>query len=171
MTTKRTKEGRHAALVDFNYMFSCQCSYIEMVKIKPSSLYSTRTRTPLCWGLALGYTQNMITIALPIPTCWYLKSLADPTRAPADPTRASGIWLCWSPSLLLIQRSPVQFRAWSHTGIFDYNEAGFMHPTPRVVHNFPKVVDGHVNFILFVYFFPLELSSQLELGFWWNIGF
>ena len=40
----------------------------------------------------------------------------------------------------LIQRSPVRFRAWSHTGVMDYDEACFMHLTPGVVHNFPKAV-------------------------------
>ena len=35
----------------------------------------------------------------------------------------------------LIQRSPVRFRAWSHTGVgdMDYDEACFMHLTPGVV--------------------------------------
>ena len=41
---------------------------------------------------------------------------------------------------LLIQRSPVRFRAWSHTRVMDYDEACFMHLTPGVVHNFPKAV-------------------------------
>ena len=31
-------------------------------------------------------------------------------------------------------------RAWSHTGVMDYDEACFMHLTPGVVHNFPKAV-------------------------------
>ena len=34
--------------------------------------------------------------ALPIPTCWYLKSLADPTRGPTDPT--------WDPTWLVEYR-------------------------------------------------------------------
>ena len=38
-------------------------------------------------------------------------------------------------------KSPrVRFRARSHTGVMDYDEACFMHLTPRVVHNFPKDV-------------------------------
>ena len=37
-------------------------------------------------------------------------------------------------------QSPVQFRARSHTGVMDYDEACFMHLTPGVVHNFPKAV-------------------------------
>ena len=41
---------------------------------------------------------------------------------------------------MLIQRSPVQFRARSHTGVMDYDEGGFMHLTPGVVHNCPKAV-------------------------------
>ena len=41
---------------------------------------------------------------------------------------------------VLIQRSPVRFRARSHTGVMDYDEACFMHLTPGVVHNFPKAV-------------------------------
>ena len=41
---------------------------------------------------------------------------------------------------MLIQRSPVRFRAQSHTGVMDYDEACFMHLTPGVVHNFPKAV-------------------------------
>ena len=32
------------------------------------------------------------------------------------------------------------FRAGSHTGVMDYDEACFMHLTPGVVHNFPKAV-------------------------------
>ena len=35
---------------------------------------------------------------------------------------------------------PVRFRARSHTGVTDYDEACFMHLTPGVVHNFPKAV-------------------------------
>ena len=33
-----------------------------------------------------------------------------------------------------------RFRARSHTGVMDYDEACFMHLTPGVVHNFPKAV-------------------------------
>ena len=36
--------------------------------------------------------------------------------------------------------SPVRFRALSHTGVMDYDEACGMHLTPGVVHNFPKAV-------------------------------
>ena len=43
-------------------------------------------------------------------------------------------------SIHLIQRSLVQFRARSHTGVMDYDEACFMHFTPAVVHNFQKAV-------------------------------
>ena len=46
----------------------------------------------------------------------------------------------WKSTHLLLQRSPVRFRARSHTGFMDYDEAGFMHLTPGVVHNFPKAV-------------------------------
>ena len=46
-------------------------------------------------------------------------------------------WLSTRP---LIQTSPVRFRAQSHTGVMDYNEAYFIHLTPGVVHNFPKAV-------------------------------
>ena len=35
---------------------------------------------------------------------------------------------------------PGSIRARSHTGVMDYDEACFMHLTPRVVHNFPKAV-------------------------------
>ena len=34
----------------------------------------------------------------------------------------------------------IHFRALSHTGVMDYDEACFMHLTPGVVHNFPKAV-------------------------------
>ena len=37
-------------------------------------------------------------------------------------------------------KSPVRFRAWSHTRVMDYDEAFFMYLTPGVVHNFPKAV-------------------------------
>ena len=40
----------------------------------------------------------------------------------------------------LIQRSLVRFRAQSHAGVMDHDEACFMHVTPGVVHNFPKAV-------------------------------
>ena len=43
-------------------------------------------------------------------------------------------------SSVLIERSPVRFRARSRTGVMDYDEACFMHLTPGVVHNFPKAV-------------------------------
>ena len=46
----------------------------------------------------------------------------------------------WKNTRPIIQRSPVRFRAWSHTGVMDYDEAGCMHLTPGVVHNFPKAV-------------------------------
>ena len=36
--------------------------------------------------------------------------------------------------------SSLGFRARSHTGVMDYDEACLMHPTPGVVHNFPKAV-------------------------------
>ena len=39
-----------------------------------------------------------------------------------------------------IQRSPVRFRARSHAGVMDYDEACFMHLTSGVVHTFPKAV-------------------------------
>ena len=34
----------------------------------------------------------------------------------------------------------VLFRARSHTGVMDYDEACFMHLTPGLVHNFPKAM-------------------------------
>ena len=40
----------------------------------------------------------------------------------------------------IIQRSSVQFRGRSHTGVMDYDEACFMHLTPGVVHKLPKAV-------------------------------
>ena len=46
----------------------------------------------------------------------------------------------WQSTRPLIQRFPVRFRAQSHTGVMDYDEACFMHLTPGVVHNFPKAV-------------------------------
>ena len=46
----------------------------------------------------------------------------------------------WYSTRPLIQRSPVQFRDRSHTGVMDYDESCFMHLTPGVVHNFPKAV-------------------------------
>ena len=46
----------------------------------------------------------------------------------------------WKSTHPLIQRSLVRFRARSHTGVMDYDEACFMHITPGVVHNFPKAV-------------------------------
>ena len=46
----------------------------------------------------------------------------------------------WESTRPLIQRSSVRFRAWSHTGVMDYDEACFMQLTPGVVQNFPKAV-------------------------------
>ena len=46
----------------------------------------------------------------------------------------------WQSTCPLIQRSRVRFRARSHTGVMDYDEACFMHLTPGVVHNFQKAV-------------------------------
>ena len=46
----------------------------------------------------------------------------------------------WWSTHPLIQRSLVWFRAWSHTGITEYDEACKMHLSPGVVHNFPKAV-------------------------------
>ena len=42
--------------------------------------------------------------------------------------------------LMSMAISPVRFRARSHTGVMDYDEAYFMHLTPGVVHNFQKAV-------------------------------
>ena len=44
------------------------------------------------------------------------------------------------PSLSSSYNIPVRFRARSHTGVMDYDEACCMHLTPGVVHNFPKAV-------------------------------
>ena len=38
-------------------------------------------------------------------------------------------------------KAPDSIWARSHTGVVDYKEACFIHLTPRVVHNLPKVVD------------------------------
>ena len=56
------------------------------------------------------------------------------------PGDAGGELAQWYGTHPLIQRSPVRFRARSHTGVMDYDEACFMHLTPGVVHNFPKAV-------------------------------
>ena len=37
----------------------------------------------------VGLDPQRVHFTLEIPTCWYLKTLADPTQASADPTRAS----------------------------------------------------------------------------------
>ena len=42
----------------------------------------------LALGLLIGYGPQCERFALPIPTCLYLKSLADPMRSPTDPTRS-----------------------------------------------------------------------------------
>ena len=47
----------------------------------------------------------------------------------------------WYNTHPLIQRSPVQFQAQSHTRVMDYDEAYIIHLTPGVVHNFSKAVD------------------------------
>ena len=46
----------------------------------------------------------------------------------------------WQSTHPLIQMFMVRFRARSHTGVMDYDEACFMHLTPGVVHNFSKAV-------------------------------
>ena len=38
--------------------------------------------------LCVGYSPQRQGFVLQIPTCWYLKSLADPTQSLADPTRS-----------------------------------------------------------------------------------
>ena len=70
------------------------------------SLYFTATRNPLTLGCHVGLDPQRDHFALEIPTCWYRKSLPDPTRLPADPprsltdpTRAQHeqveYWSCW----------------------------------------------------------------------------
>ena len=46
----------------------------------------------------------------------------------------------WKNTRPIIPMSPVRFRAQTHTGVMDYDEACFMHLTPGVVHNFTKSV-------------------------------
>ena len=41
----------------------------------------------LALAALIGQYPKRETLALPIPTCWYLKALSDPTRNPPDPTR------------------------------------------------------------------------------------
>ena len=40
----------------------------------------------------------------------------------------------------MLKAKYIRFRARSHTGVMNYDEACFMHLTPGVVHNFPKAV-------------------------------
>ena len=41
----------------------------------------------LMLALRVGQYPQLGTFMLPIPTCWYLKSLADPMQTPAHPMR------------------------------------------------------------------------------------
>ena len=69
-----------------------------------------------------------------------MKGLLIPTFYIMKCRRVAGGELAqWESTRPLIQRSPVRFRAWSHTGVMDYGEACFMHLTPGVVHNFQRL--------------------------------
>ena len=46
---------------------------------------------PLMLGSRIGLYPQCDNFALPIPTCWYPETLADPTRPPIYPTRAGGM--------------------------------------------------------------------------------
>ena len=46
---------------------------------------------PLALGHRVGLDPQRNDFTLPIPTCWYRKSLTDPTKKPMDPTRVNGI--------------------------------------------------------------------------------
>ena len=45
---------------------------------------------PLRWGInCFGLDLQHETLALPIPTCWYLKTITDPTRTLANPMQTA----------------------------------------------------------------------------------
>ena len=85
--------------------------------------------------------QNDIFKSVQVLGCQYRKSCFLRTASGpiswSAPSSHHSPFFCGSLNLL-IQGSPVQFRARSHTGFMDYDEACFMHLTPGVVHNFPR---------------------------------
>ena len=84
----------------------------------------------LILGTCVGLDPQQQYFALPIPTCWYLKSLADPTRATTDPTRVPTDPLQALTDPTQAKRKQVEYRSrWS----------------PRV-----GARVGHVHYMLFV---------------------
>ena len=53
--------------------------------------YIPPERKPIPFSLHGGYEPKRDHFELPIPKCWYPKSLMDPTQSLTDPTQASGI--------------------------------------------------------------------------------
>ena len=55
--------------------------------IHETKAYIPPERKPICVGAVVGSGPQHKRFALPIPTCWYPKSLANPMRLPNYPTR------------------------------------------------------------------------------------
>ena len=95
---------------------------------------------PFVLGPCIGLSPQSETFALPIPTCWYMKSLVDPTRVSIYPTQ-----VIMNPTLVIItQRELVEYR-WRW----------FPHVKARV---------DHVDFMLFVSI-SFAFSFQWNMGF------
>ena len=117
---------------------------------------------PLALGLRVGSGPTRDRFALPIPkrvyskdrpslpTCWYLKSLADSTRIPTDPTRSP-----------LTQRELPQTQCESNVSRWNVGRVG----SPRVWAHV-----GHVHFMLFVSN-SFALGSQRKCSVRWNMSF
>ena len=103
--------------------------------------------SPCALGSHAGQDPQIEHFALGISTCWYLKTLAHPTRSPFYPTQPPI-------NLTRPQREQVEYSSrWAREG---------------------WVHIGHVDFMLFVSIsfvsIPFALGSQRESSFWWNMG-
>ena len=109
---------------------------------------------PLALGLRVGLDPQRDNFKLGIPTCWYLKSLADPTRPPNANQQ------CPMPSNSALQE-PKMPNASSNVSRWNIGRVGFPVVRARI---------GLVDFMLFVSL-SLALGSQQERNFRLNMGF
>ena len=101
---------------------------------------------PIAFGLCIGCGPQCERFMLLIPTCWYLKSLANPKQSLADPTQSIPDPTC------------------THGPIASPTQAGLI-GSPHF-----GVCISHVDFMLFVSI-SFALGSQRKRNSWWNMGF
>ena len=118
-------------------------------------------QTPSRWSLALVYTPKLTIFALPIPTCWYLKTQTDPTRKPPRTKHEAPLvqrkppWTQRKPNA-----SPTQAQRKPNASRWNIGCVGSPYDGACV---------GHVYYMLFVSI-SFALGTQREPGFWWNMG-